>query len=73
MGINCRSLWRAGSAGVQWGCMLADKIDDDLAKGINQVAIANLLDVSPNTLYGGIKVRRSGSSRAIQDLQRGAG
>ena len=68
---------------MQWGCMralmspqsamLADKIDDDLAKGINQVAIANLLDVSPNTLYGGMKVRRSGSSRAIQDLQRGAG
>jgi transposase len=36
----------------------ADKIDAYLAKGINKVAIAKLLDVSPNTLYEWLKVRR---------------
>ena len=36
----------------------ADKIDGYLAKGINKVAIAKLLDVSPNTLYEWHKVRR---------------
>ena len=36
----------------------ADKIDGYLAKGINKVAIAKLLDVSPNTLYEWLKVRR---------------
>ena len=41
----------------------ADKIDGYLDKGINKVAIAKLLDVSPNTLYEWLKVRRtSGSS-----------
>jgi hypothetical protein len=29
----------------------ADKIDGYLAKGINKVVIAKLLNVSPNTLY----------------------
>jgi DNA invertase Pin-like site-specific DNA recombinase len=36
----------------------ADKIDSYLVKGINKVAIAKLLDVSPNTLYGWLKARR---------------
>ena len=39
----------------------ADKIDGYLDKGINKVAIAKLLkllDVSPNTLYEWLKVRR---------------
>ena len=35
-----------------------DKIDGYLAKGINKVAIAKLLDVSPNTLYEWLKIRR---------------
>ena len=38
----------------------ADKIDAYLAKHINKVAIAKLLDVSPNTLYEWLKVRRPG-------------
>jgi transposase len=42
----------------------ADKIDGYLAKGINKVAIAKLLDVSPNTLYEWLKVRRPGSTPA---------
>jgi DNA invertase Pin-like site-specific DNA recombinase len=36
----------------------AEKIDAYLAKRINKVAIAKLLDVSPNTLYEWLKVRR---------------
>ena len=40
----------------------ADKIDGYLAKGINKVAIAKLLDVSPNTLYEWLKVRRPNSA-----------
>ena len=36
----------------------AEKIDAYLAKLINKVAIAKLLDVSPNTLYEWLKVRR---------------
>jgi DNA invertase Pin-like site-specific DNA recombinase len=40
----------------------ADKIDGYLAKGINKVAIAKLLDVSPNMLYEWLKVRRPGST-----------
>jgi transposase len=40
-----------------------DKIDGYQAKGINKVAIAKLLDVSPNTLYEWLKVwRNSGKS-----------
>jgi DNA invertase Pin-like site-specific DNA recombinase len=42
----------------------ADKIDGYLDKGINKVAIAKLLDVSPNTLYEWLKVRRPGSTPA---------
>ena len=42
----------------------AYKIDGYLAKGINKVAIAKLLDVSPNTLYEWLKVRRPGSTPA---------
>ena len=42
----------------------ADKIDGYLAKGINKVAIAKLLDVSPNTLYEWLKVRRASFFRA---------
>ncbi|OYU09958.1 MAG: hypothetical protein CFE38_19885 [Comamonadaceae bacterium PBBC1] len=42
----------------------ADKIDGYLVKGINKVAIAKLLDVSPNTLYEWLKVRRPGSTAA---------
>ena len=41
----------------------ADKIDIYLGKGINKVAIAKLLDVSPNTLYEWLKVRRPGRHR----------
>ena len=41
-----------------------DKIDGYLAKGINKVAIAKLLDVSPNTLYEWLKVRRPVSTPA---------
>jgi len=40
----------------------ADKIDSYLDKGINKVAIAKLLDVSPNTLYEWLKVRRPRST-----------
>ena len=40
----------------------ADKIDGYLAKGINKVAIAKLLDVSPNTLIEWLKVRRPNGS-----------
>ena len=36
----------------------ADKIDSYLAKNIDKRAIAKLLDVSPNTLYAWLKVRR---------------
>lgn len=43
---------------------LADKIGGYLAKGINKVAIAKLLDVSPNTLYEWLKVRCPVSTRA---------
>jgi transposase-like protein len=42
----------------------AEKIDAYLAKGINKVAIAKLLDVSPNTLYEWLKVRRPGKDSA---------
>mgnify|MGYP000063569125 CR=1 FL=1 len=42
----------------------AEKIDSYLAKGINKVAIAKLLDVSPNTLYDWLKIRRPGSVTA---------
>jgi hypothetical protein len=42
----------------------ADKIDGYLDKGINKVAIAKLLDVSPNTLYEWLKVRRPISTPA---------
>ena len=38
----------------------ADKIDSYLAKQIDKRAIAKLLDVSPNTLYAWLKVRRPG-------------
>lgn len=37
----------------------ADKIDAYLAKEIDKRAIAKLLDVSPNTLYAWLKVRRA--------------
>lgn len=37
----------------------ANKIDEYLAKGIAKNAIAKLLDVTPNTLYAWLKVRRS--------------
>ena len=40
----------------------ASKIDDYLAKGIAKIAIAKLLDVTPNTLYAWLKVRRSGAA-----------
>ena len=33
-----------------------DKIDGYLEKGVNKVAIAKLLNVSPNTLYEWLKV-----------------
>lgn len=36
----------------------AKQIDDYMAKGIDKRAIAKLLDVSPNTLYAWLKVRR---------------
>ena len=38
--------------------VMADKIDNYLAKGIDKRAIAKLLDVAPNTLYAWLKVRR---------------
>jgi DNA invertase Pin-like site-specific DNA recombinase len=43
----------------------ADKIDGYLEKGINKVAIAKLLDVSPNTLYEWLKVRRPSTPAPI--------
>ena len=46
----------------------ADKIDGYLVKGINKVAIAKLLDVSPNTLYEWLKVQRPGSIPARDSL-----
>lgn len=42
----------------------ADRIDRYLEKSINKVAIAKLLDVSPNTLYEWLKVRRPSSTPA---------
>lgn len=45
----------------------ADKIDDYLAKKIDKRAIAKLLDVSPNTLYAWLKVRRPQAADAITD------
>lgn len=42
----------------------ADKIHGNLDKGINKVPIAKLLDISPNTLYKCLKVRRPGSTPA---------
>jgi hypothetical protein len=44
----------------------ADKIDSYLDKGINKVAIAKLLDVSPNTLYEWLKV--GGFKSEVQHL-----
>ena len=41
----------------------ADKIDSYLAKSINKVAIAKLLDVLPNTLYEWLKVRRPSAAK----------
>jgi hypothetical protein len=41
----------------------ASKIDEYLAKGIAKIAIAKLLDVTPNTLYAWLKVRRLGRLR----------
>lgn len=41
----------------------ADKIDGYLGKGINKVAIAKLLDVSPNTLYEWLKIRRPSAAK----------
>ncbi|KAI9549168.1 hypothetical protein GHT06_006799 [Daphnia sinensis] len=43
----------------------AEKIDGYLEKGINKVAIAKLLDVSPNTLYEWLKVRRPSGNPAV--------
>ncbi len=43
----------------------ADKIDAYLAKQIDKRAIAKLLDVSPNTLYAWLKVRRPQAAEAI--------
>lgn len=42
----------------------ANKIDGYIEKGINIVAIAKLLDVSPNTLYEWLKIRCPGSTPA---------
>lgn len=39
---------------------LADKIDMYLEKKIDQRSITKLLDVSPNTIYVSLKVRRPG-------------
>jgi DNA invertase Pin-like site-specific DNA recombinase len=39
----------------------AKTIDDYMAKGIDKRSIAKLLDVSPNTLYAWLKVRRPSS------------
>ena len=41
---------------------LADKIDMYLEKKIDKRSIAKLLDVSPNTLYCWLKVRRPGNA-----------
>lgn len=43
----------------------ADKIDGYLVKGINKVAIAKRLDVSPTTLYEWLKVRRPSLPLAV--------
>ena len=42
----------------------AEKIDSYIAKGINKVAIAKLLDVSANTLYEWLEVRRPSKDSA---------
>jgi DNA invertase Pin-like site-specific DNA recombinase len=44
------------------------KADGYLDKGINKVAIAKLLDVSPYTLYEWLKVRRPTANLQIQDV-----
>ena len=57
----------AGSARKLRLDQYADKIDDYLAKKIDKRAIAKLLDVSPNTLYAWLKVRRPQAAEAITD------
>ena len=42
----------------------ADKIDDYLKKEIGKRSIAKLLDVSPNTLYSWLNVRRPKNAQA---------
>ncbi len=46
----------------------AVKIDGYLAKRINKVAIAKLLDVSPRTLYEWLKVRRPTVDSQIKNV-----
>jgi DNA invertase Pin-like site-specific DNA recombinase len=48
----------------------ASKIDDYLAKGIAKVAIAKLLDVTPNTLYAWLKARRPEANPSVTTLNR---
>jgi hypothetical protein len=43
---------------------ISSRTKEALAKGINKVSIAKLLDVSPNTLYEWLKVRRPGKDSA---------
>ena len=47
----------------------ADKINGYLAKGINKVAIAKMLDVSPNTLYEWLKIRRASPVPDTQSIE----
>lgn len=47
----------------------ADKIDGYVAKGINKVAIAKMLDISPNTLYEWLKVRRASPVPDTQSIE----
>jgi hypothetical protein len=62
---------RQNVAGAPSGCRQnlkldqhAAKIDGYLDNGINKVAFAKLRDVSPNTLYEWLKVRRPGYTPA---------
>ena len=43
--------------------MFAKQIGDYMAKGIDKRAIAKLLDVSPNTLYAWLRVRRPAAEK----------
>lgn len=45
--------------------LMASKIDDHLAKGIDKQSIANLLGMKPGTIFTWLKVRRPEGNPAV--------